>query len=233
MGFVPQGFAPLLQTFFHATRQAATQIPLRLVSNIGGLFGASTGSPPPGAANLDIFPHDHSTRAGGVPLPRGVIYSFNGGQDSGWEIGFGEHAEPVNGGNALSAWAAIALRDHGFRAPVTPGIDSAVLNLQGNPCALEAWAVVWMSNAVTAKVRIANAETGTLGEELAISAGYQEIFWEAIPCRGGIMNRLTPEAYAEGDTTIVIYALSVAETRRRSQPASSGLYTYNNLTAII
>jgi hypothetical protein len=235
MGFVSQGFGSLLQRYFHATRQGAAQIPLRLYTNIGGLFVGATGSPPPGAASIDVAPHDHSTQAGGAPLPRGVIYAWNGGIQTGWAIAFGEGGGEVpNNENTPGTWVAIAQREYSFDPPVTPGIDSTKLNLSGQPCTLEGWGIANLQGGVglTGKVRIYNHETGTYSSEAVLALGYQEYFFVDIPCKGGMDNRLTVEAQLSDDGTLYLYAGSIAETRRRSQPASAGAYRYDNLTTI-
>ena len=225
---VVRSFPALARRIAQIAREGRATLIDNVLATLNGLTERIAGVGAVGAARRVWRYHDHGPE-GGIPLPRGSIFSFDTGERASFEDDF---SYTINATATQESLAAEYGMEFLFPAEVSFGIDSDSTNLSSNPCALRAELTVRVSSADDVEITIKNLTTGTSSSAATTdgTTGIQTLTISDVPCKGGQTNLFDILVECSTATpSVFFHGLNLIETRNESQPQSSGTTTYSSL----
>ena len=224
--------------------RGAYHIMTRGISSANALYESLVGSAAPSKASQSVRSHDHTIHGGGLCLYRGLIYSFDYGEDSGYvsytrSISGPELSTKVRFFNELASGEPYQRGEQDFFAYISEGHDPASTNRSATGCTLEMKAIVSSFNSSgtggTATLYLKNVETGTEVSFdhtlIASSSNITQHGLTNIPFKkDGGWQRFVWWIEADKQCDVQINAFQLVETFERTQKISSGASEYHNAT---
>ena len=249
---VQQAFGVFEQEAIRARAHFNSQITGRPYQGLPFLFESILDRAAPGAGAQLICGQDHG-EDGGRPIPRNLVCSADIGKgiDTAstpsplYTLSYTGGSGWVNINDGVSSPMDVDWIDAGY---VSPGIDSSVDAISGNPCYLAARVIVQvqtLSSIVEWSFRWVNVTDGAVDilgassvqsdtEGFAPSSPtafyYVALTFSQIPCLEARYNRFMFQCSCPNDGSVRLVSYTITETRTESEPESSGTAIIRDLT---